>query len=30
MSRLRSTVVDRGGEGNNCDEHPLAIRVAVD
>ncbi|SDL55835.1 ureidoglycolate lyase [Modicisalibacter muralis] len=23
-------VVDRGGAGNNCDEHPLAVRVALD
>ncbi len=23
-------VVDRGGEGNNCDEHPLVLRVFVD
>ncbi|MDI5933432.1 ureidoglycolate lyase [Halomonas kalidii] len=22
-------VVDRGGEGNNCDEHPLAVRVSL-
>ena len=22
-------VVDRGGEGNNCDEYPLALRIAV-
>ncbi|MBF8222508.1 ureidoglycolate lyase [Halomonas sp. 328] len=23
-------VVDRGGTGNNCDEHPLAVRVTLD
>lgn len=23
-------VVDRGGAGNNCDEHPLAVRVTLD
>jgi len=23
-------VVDRGGEGHNCDEHPLAVRVTLD
>lgn len=23
-------VVDRGGAGNNCDEHPLAARVTLD
>ncbi|HIX61434.1 MAG TPA: ureidoglycolate lyase, partial [Candidatus Halomonas stercoripullorum] len=22
-------VVDRGGEGNNCDEYPLALRITV-
>jgi ureidoglycolate lyase len=22
-------VVDRGGAGNNCDEHPLAVRVSL-
>ncbi|WP_373182284.1 ureidoglycolate lyase [Halomonas campaniensis] len=22
-------VVDRGGEGNNCDEHPLALRITL-
>ncbi|WP_163574267.1 ureidoglycolate lyase [Halomonas faecis] len=23
-------VVDRGGEGHNCDEHPLAVRVTLE
>jgi ureidoglycolate lyase len=22
-------VVDRGGDGNNCDEHPLDLRITL-